>query len=551
MSLAPLPTHRHLGAASLSSADVDILRAALLDGEAAISAYRSWRRELDWDSISTAWQRIVPLLQHNMSRLGVKDPLMDRFRGVRRYFWATNLRRIELAKEIFAGLNAARIPALALKGTSLIASGYADRSLRPMEDVDILVHRNSLPSAIEVLATRGFYPHRTVARCLLDRIVPEGGLPGWPFVNDRGLFIDLHWNMTQLDRRPDADKSMWLASRSVIFEGMAFQVCDPADQLLHIFAHAVSDLDPRFMRWIADATFVIRGAPDLAWQRFAEQARDHRLSIFCVDALVLLRRLVNLPIPTDTMSRLKRQSSMSERVERFSLRWNASPGVGRMTQVFLDLAAFRRGQSDLFRCNAFAALGPWFAEKAGTKTARDAVLRALYYRLGLPRALRTALADESRLAYPALSQLPALGQSLDPSAGTYESAFVHGWSIAEPEGRWTVGNFAIIAWRIDGARRGPLVLHVAGYSVANARQRKVGVVLFANGVKLASWQFKFRGPAPLPARCIIPEHAITGRSVLALTFEITEPLTPRKHSASSDARRLGLLLQKIEFEDLQ
>ena len=158
MSLAPLPTHRHLGAASLSSADVDILRAALLDGEAAISAYRSWRRELDWDSISTAWQRIVPLLQHNMSRLGVKDPLMDRFRGVRRYFWATNLRRIELAKEIFAGLNAARIPALALKGTSLIASGYADRSLRPMEDVDILVHRNSLPSAIEVLATRGFYP---------------------------------------------------------------------------------------------------------------------------------------------------------------------------------------------------------------------------------------------------------------------------------------------------------------------------------------------------------------------------------------------------------
>ena len=137
---------------------------------------------------------------------------------------------------------------------------------------------------------------------------------------------------------------MWLASRSVIFEGMAFQVCDPADQLLHIFAHAVSDLDPRFMRWIADATFVIRGAPDLAWRRFVEQARDHRLSIFCVDALVLLRQLVNLPIPTDTMSQLKRQSSTSERVERFSLRWNASPGVGRMTRVFLDLADFAGGK---------------------------------------------------------------------------------------------------------------------------------------------------------------------------------------------------------------
>jgi hypothetical protein len=548
---AAAPTQHYLNVSALSQADTDILRAALLDGEAAIAAYRSWREVLEWNSIPASWQRILPLLQSNVSRLGVQDPLMNLFRGVRRFYWVNNLRYTALAKQISTDLDAACVPALFLKGTSMIASGYVDRSVRPMDDIDVLVRHDTLRSAIEVLARLGYRPYRTVADSLLDRIVPEGSYVGWPFLNDQGQCIDLHWNATPLDRRPNADQFMWCASRFVSFEGARFRVCDPADQLLHLCAHAVLDRDTRSMRWIIDAVCIIKGAPDLAWSRFVEQARAHKLSIFCADALNLLRHTLGLRIPTEAVRQLRRQSSIGERLEKHSRRWNGRPSIRRMTRAFLDLVEFRRGRSDLFERNVFAALAPWLTATMGTRTARAAALRALYYQFGLPYTLRSALADDSRLAYPALSKLPALGESVDPSAGTDESAFVRGWSIAEPEGRWTVGRSATIAWRIDGTRPGPLVVLIAGSSVANADHRNVGIMLFANGVKLARWQFEYCGSNPLPAQCVIPEHAIAGRAVLALTFEIAEPFIPQLHGISSDVRPLGLLLQKIEFASCQ
>ena len=65
----------------MSPAHVQLLKAALLDGDAAIAAYREWRQDLDFYSLSYGQQRILPLLQRNLTRLGVADPLTNRFRG--------------------------------------------------------------------------------------------------------------------------------------------------------------------------------------------------------------------------------------------------------------------------------------------------------------------------------------------------------------------------------------------------------------------------------------------------------------------------------------
>ena len=535
---------RHL---ALSTADFDILRAALLDGETAISAYRSWRRELDWNSISAKWQRVLPLLQHNMSRLGVHDPLMDRFRGVRRYFWAANLGQVAIAKRVFAALDAACVPALALKGVALIASGYVDRSIRPMDDVDILVHRDQVPSAIDVLERLGFRPARTVARCLVERVIQDGEDAAWPFVDEAGASVDLHWNALRLDRRTDADAAMWRAARSVTFEGVRFRVCDQSDQLLHVCAHMAQDVDPRALRWIADATFIIRGAADLDWERLLLQAQARRLSIVCADALDLLRRVVGLENLSSVIVRLRRQASVGEGMERWLHCRERSVGVERLTSLLLAITTFRRGRSDLFDRNVLAAFGPWLASTMGTRTVGAGMLRALYDVLDRPESLKW-LADDTRLAYPDLSLLPTLGEPVDATADTHEFAFVHGWSISEPEGRWSTGPFATIAWRVDRPVHEPLVVQIAGCSAVNVMHPSMRAVIRANGTKLATWEFEFGGPSPLPARCIIPATVVMGRAILALTFEIAKPFVPRAHGVSADVRPLGLLLQTVEFE---
>src|ERR1700720_1790425 len=76
----------------LSRSDLFLLKAALFDGNAALAAYREWRPTLDFANITYGQQRLLPLLQRNLTRLGIEDPLSDRFRGIRRYFWVRNLK---------------------------------------------------------------------------------------------------------------------------------------------------------------------------------------------------------------------------------------------------------------------------------------------------------------------------------------------------------------------------------------------------------------------------------------------------------------------------
>jgi len=100
----------------ISPSNLLLLKAALLDGDAAIAAYRAWRPTLDLETISDGQQRLLPLLQSNLTRLGIEDPLADRFRGIRRYFWLRNLKAMAFAQRVFAALDQIGVPFIASRG---------------------------------------------------------------------------------------------------------------------------------------------------------------------------------------------------------------------------------------------------------------------------------------------------------------------------------------------------------------------------------------------------------------------------------------------------
>src|SRR6476619_3545218 len=105
----------------ISPSSLLLLKAALLDEDAAIAAYRAWRTTLDLETISYSQQRLLPLLQINLTRFGLEDPLVDRFRGIRRYFWVRNLKAMAFAKRVFTALDHMGVPFIVLKGAALIA----------------------------------------------------------------------------------------------------------------------------------------------------------------------------------------------------------------------------------------------------------------------------------------------------------------------------------------------------------------------------------------------------------------------------------------------
>ena len=205
-------------AGRMSHTNVLLLKAALLDGDSALAAYAAWRATLDLDTISIGEQRLLPLLHRNLMRLGVSDPLSDRFRGVRRFYWVDNRKRMIFAREVFEALNRAGVPFIALKGAALAACYLEDPSLRPMYDVDILVTEERLADAAAVLAEKQLLPQGLPLRYVVTSDRLRSFTPGWAF-GDREKAIDLHWKALHFDGRPQADEEFWRAAREATLDG--------------------------------------------------------------------------------------------------------------------------------------------------------------------------------------------------------------------------------------------------------------------------------------------------------------------------------------------
>ncbi len=525
-----------------SSADIALLRAALGEGEAARAAYRVWRDQLDWNSIPAKWRTIVPLLHRNITTLGIKDPLIRRFRGIRRYLWARNLPLIALAKRVHVAFAKANVPALALKGTSLVASGYMDRSIRPMEDIDILVTRSQLETAIKTLKGLGFDPHVIRPRCLTERVVPMGELPSWPFRNAEGNDVDLHWNALHLDRRPGADSGAWRRSRRVAFEGISMLVLDPADQLLQICAHGIQADGPDTIRWMADAIIVIRGG-ELGWEALLQRARYHRLSASLADALASLSNIVSLPISDGILRRLRQQSSFEERIESKLRRRGQAGCASYLERAAIAATLHRRGRPELFDGTVQATIMSWIKSSMGARTAIGALGRYLYWKLGHPGALRKLLAPDRAIALPPSSQLPLLNGDVDATADEApESLFIHGWSVSERAGRWTDGPFAILACRLAVPANAETRIRIFGFPAISDHHKEIVISVFLADSRVSSCKYEFGKTAPACISFGIPEHLRLPGSIIMLTTEVRKPLIQ-----SCDVRALGYLLQRIEI----
>src|SRR4051812_37038860 len=123
-----------------------LLRAALLDGDAALDAWERAKRLPR--HIDDAPYRPLPLLYRNLSALGVDDPDMERLKGVYRHCWSSNQRLLAEARHAQDALGAAG-------GETLVLGDDSTRHL-PIELVGILVRTASSAGAVDVLRRAGW-----------------------------------------------------------------------------------------------------------------------------------------------------------------------------------------------------------------------------------------------------------------------------------------------------------------------------------------------------------------------------------------------------------
>jgi hypothetical protein len=199
------------------------------------------------------------------------------------------------------------LPAIVLKGAALGDTLYGNSALRPMTDVDLLLHPRDMARALDLLQVRGY---------AWNEIEPHPGLR-LEFENELVLRapgaipspIELHWHLIDspyFQRQVDETWYWQTAQRVTVADTQALVLGLEAN-LLYLSAHYVLHHRAQGLRWLVDiAALVASQQARIDWPLLLAQAQAFHLVASVQIVLGQLTGEWESPIPPAVLEEAQR-----------------------------------------------------------------------------------------------------------------------------------------------------------------------------------------------------------------------------------------------------
>jgi len=289
-----------------------LLKASLLKGEDAITAWRGWAAVVNFDQLDAGSQRLLPLLYRNLTDQNVRHPAIEVYKGFYRMTWYKNRLLQHRITNVLRLLDSHGIPASLLKGAALASLYYKDWALRPMSDFDLLVPQGDALKAVDLLCRSGWKPAASMPD-ESDLLIRHAN----HLFDDSGVEFDLHWRIMPESGCNEADNKFIGSAMAIDFNGNSVSVLSHTDQLFHVLVHGARWNYVAPLRWVPDSMMILREAGLIIdWHRLLNEARHRCLVMPLKKTLIYLNEVFAAPIPADIISNLKRRKpSLTERIE--------------------------------------------------------------------------------------------------------------------------------------------------------------------------------------------------------------------------------------------
>lgn len=256
---------------------------------------------LDWTYLLETAQRhrVMPLLHQNLNAVcpeavpqGIRDRLRISFHlnTINNLFLTEELLRLV---ELFAAHN---IPAIPFKGPALAVYAYGDLGFRQCSDLDIVVHKQDIFKAKDLLMAQGYQNRYEMSSYQeAERLRQDHE---YDLVHKNGkVAVDLHWGFTQIDIPfPLNPKYLWQRLQPISLAGTTIPNAAPEDLLLILCVNGSKECWQRLNR-ICDIAELIRNHPELNWEQALEQARGLGSQRMLIIALFLAKDLLGTVLP--------------------------------------------------------------------------------------------------------------------------------------------------------------------------------------------------------------------------------------------------------------
>ncbi|MBN1449858.1 MAG: nucleotidyltransferase family protein [Anaerolineales bacterium] len=274
------------------------------------SALHLLQRNLDWDYILEASIRhgIAPLFYYSLRQLelirGIYPLIPSQTIEILEILYqgsqTRNRRLYSVSEEILIAFEQAEIQVMGLKDFQLAWEIYPDIGLRPIGDIDLLIHRQDYDKVVACMSNLGF------------RLLPDADTPfmrkyawAYPFHRPKdNIWVDLQWNIMQIewavyekgnfdfeiDRTWRGARSMKLNHTHILVprhEDMFFHLC------MHLEGHAYSEL----ILFCDIAELLRLYGNQMDWWYLIEIVKKYKVESSFYYILLLLQELFEASLP--------------------------------------------------------------------------------------------------------------------------------------------------------------------------------------------------------------------------------------------------------------
>lgn len=267
-------------------------------------------RDLDWNYTLKRGrgEGISALLYHGLKKMG-KKRMPQEISGELEKDYYNNLARNFLIYrslgQILRVLEKDRVEVIVLKGAALADVCYSNIALRPMTDIDILIHKKDLPKAKGVLQEIGYRLEEPDYGVVLEKFASD-----LKFVKEGEIGLEVHWVLTQYERFKGIIEfdmeGIWQTAESCRIDGVQCKILSFEHLILYLCTHL--SLVHFFTRliWFCDIAEVIRyyrGRID--WEYILTRAGEYKLKTILYYTLYLTKELLDCPISDEVLAKLR------------------------------------------------------------------------------------------------------------------------------------------------------------------------------------------------------------------------------------------------------
>jgi hypothetical protein len=275
-------------------------------------------RPLDWGYFVEVSIRhaVSPLVHAALDEAIAADPKVEQYipldtrEELRRLYDGSarrNRRLFRVLGDIVRACHDVGAQALGLKDVQLAVDVYPERALRPMGDVDVLIHHDDYELVAKAMAGLGFSPHpRPQARFVLE----YGSGQQFRRTSDE-TWVDMQWDVAEREWDPDAHRPfgaraahMWERSVPLRIDDYTMLAPCPEDMLLHLCLHLEGHEYCELVLFSDIAEFLRHYRDTLDWHKFNAVTRDARAEACAHHVLQLTARLFGLTLPSGTLDAL-------------------------------------------------------------------------------------------------------------------------------------------------------------------------------------------------------------------------------------------------------